>query len=176
MLRNLKFIFPIIAIYIINCYATRSSWFMIQQLWKHIYVLGILPYQIPAWFINSNEINAKDIVFLDDVSVAGSLNRIEDYWDKLTALGPKYGYLPKPMKFYLIVKENKLMKVQKLFANSRVNITAEGKRQLGAVVGSAEYRDEYVKDLVKKWDFINYFVNYCRNTTASSLFSICQLV
>ena len=120
--------------------------------------------------------NAKDIVFLDDVSVAGSLNRIEDYWDKLTALGPKYGYLPKPMKFYLTVKENKLMKVQKLFANSRVNITAEGKRQLGAVVGSAEYRDEYVKDLVKNWDFINYFVNYCRNTTASSLFSICQLV
>ena len=39
--------------------------------------------------------------------------------------------------------------MQNLFANSRVNITAEGKTQLGAVIGSTEYRDEYLKDLVK---------------------------
>ena len=44
------------------------------------------------------------------------------------------------------------MKAQKLFANSRVNITAEGKRQLCSVIGSTEYRDEYVKDLRKDWD------------------------
>ena len=44
------------------------------------------------------------------------------------------------------------MEAQKLFANSRVNITTEGKRQLNAVIGGTEYRDEYVKDLVKDWD------------------------
>ena len=44
------------------------------------------------------------------------------------------------------------MEAQNLFANSRVNITAEGKRHLVAVIGSTEYRDEYVKDLVKDWD------------------------
>ena len=44
------------------------------------------------------------------------------------------------------------MKAQNVFANSRVNITAEGKGHLGAVVGSRKYRDEYVKDLVKDWD------------------------
>ena len=33
-----------------------------------------------------------------------------------------------------------------------MNITAEGKTQLGAVIGSTEYRDEYLKDLVKDWD------------------------
>ena len=43
------------------------------------------------------------------------------------------------------------MEAQNLFANSRVNITAEGKRYLGAVIGSTEYHDEYVKDLVKDW-------------------------
>ena len=41
------------------------------------------------------------------------------------------------------------MEVQNLFANSRVNITNEGKRNLSAVIGSTEYRDEYVKDLIK---------------------------
>ena len=36
------------------------------------------------------------------------------------------------------------MEVQNLFANSGVNITAEGKRQ--------QICDEYVTDLVKNWD------------------------
>ena len=48
---------------------------------------------------------AKEVVFADDFSVAGSLNSIKNYWGKLTAIAPKYGYFPKPMKFYLIVKE-----------------------------------------------------------------------
>ena len=33
-----------------------------------------------------------------------------------------------------------------------MNITIEGKRHLGAVIGSIEHRDEYVKDLIKDWD------------------------
>ena len=56
-------------------------------------------------FINLNEMNAKEVVFADDFSIAGSLNSIKDYWDKLTAIGPKYDYVPKPTKSYLIVKE-----------------------------------------------------------------------
>ena len=32
--------------------------------------------------------NAKEVVFADNFSVAGSLNSIEDYRDKLTAIGP----------------------------------------------------------------------------------------
>ena len=45
-----------------------------------------------------------------------------------------------------------MMEAQNLFANSRVNITAEGKRHLGAVIGSTEYCCEYVKGLVEDWD------------------------
>ena len=93
--------------------------------------------------------NAKEIIFADDVSAAGNLNSIRDYWDKLTVAGPKYGNFPKPTKSCLIVKEKKLMETQNIFTNSRVNIIAEGKIHLGAVIGSIEYRDEYVKDLVK---------------------------
>ena len=44
------------------------------------------------------------------------------------------------------------MEAQNVFANSKVNITADGTKHLGAVIGSTEYRDEYVKDLVKEWD------------------------
>ena len=39
-----------------------------------------------------------------------------------------------------------------LFDNSNVNITVEGKRRLGAIVGSDSYKREYVDDLVKDWN------------------------
>ena len=67
--------------------------------------LGILPLiKFQLQFINLNDMNAKEVVFSGNFSVAGSLNSIKDYWDKLTAIGPKYGYFPKPTKSYLIVK------------------------------------------------------------------------
>ena len=69
------------------------------------------------------------------------------------------------------------MEAQNLFANSRVNITAEGKRHLGVVIKSTEYRDKFFERFSKRLGQPTYhFVNYCRNTTASSLFSICQWI
>ena len=129
VLRNLKFTCPIIATYIINCYATPSRLFIVglgELLFSEgttqgdptamgTYALGILPLvKFLLEFINLNEMNAKEVVFADDFSVAGSLNSIKDYWDKLTAIGPKYGYFPKPTKSYLVVKEKKVNKSAKL--------------------------------------------------------------
>ena len=50
--------------------------------------------------------NPKEVAFANNFSVTGSLDIIKDYWDKLTAIGPKYGYFPKPTKPYLLVKKN----------------------------------------------------------------------
>ena len=119
MLHNLKFICPIIATSIINCYASLSRLFTVgveeilssegttqgDPTTMRAYALGILPLiKFLLEFINLNVMNAKEMVF-SDVSIAGRLNSIKDYWDKLTAIGPKYGYIPKPTKSYLIVKE-----------------------------------------------------------------------
>ena len=121
MFHNSKFICPIIATYIINCYATPSRLFIVgggeirSTEWTtqtdptvmRVYALGILPLiKFLLEFINLNDMNAKEVVFSNDFFVAGSLNSIKDYWDKLTAIDPKYGYFPKPTKSYLIVKEN----------------------------------------------------------------------
>ena len=103
MLHNLKFICPIIATSIINCYATPSRLFIVDvgeilsregttqgdPTAMRAYALGILPLiNFLLKFINLNDINAKEVVFADDFSVAGSLNSIKDYWDKLTTIGP----------------------------------------------------------------------------------------
>ena len=50
-------------------------------------------------------INLKEVVFAGNYFVAASLNSIKDYWEKLTEIGPKCGYFPKPTKSYLIIKE-----------------------------------------------------------------------
>ena len=75
------------------------------------YALGILPLiKFLLEFINLKEINDKEVVFADNFFITGNLNSIKDYWGKLTAIGPEYGYFPKPTKSYLIVKEKKLWK------------------------------------------------------------------
>ena len=186
MLDNLKFVYAFIATYITNYYAIPSRLFIVGGGWVLSiegttqgdstvmggYVLGILALiKFLLEFINLNEMDAKEVTFADKFFVAVNLNSIKDCWDKLTAMGPKYGYFPKPTKSYLIVKEKKLIEAQNLFTDLRGNITAEGKRYLGAFIGSTEYRDKYVKNLGKDWDNqpTYNFVNDCRNATASRL-------
>ena len=120
MLHNVKFICPIIATYIINCYATPSRLFIVglggifssegttygDPTAIGAYALGILPLiKFLLEFINLNEMNAKEVVFADHFSVARNLNSIKDSWHKLTAISSKYGYFSKPAKSCLIVKE-----------------------------------------------------------------------
>ena len=119
ILYNFKFICPIIATYIINCYATLSRLFVAgggeiissevttegDLTTMRAYELGILPLiKFLLEFTNPNEMDAKELAFANDFPVAGSLNSTKDYWDKLTAIGPKYDYFPKPTKSYLIAK------------------------------------------------------------------------
>ena len=67
-----------------------------------------------------------------------------------------------------------MTEAQNIFANSRMNITVEGKRHLGASIRSTEYRDKYVKDSVKDWGNQLPFCQVLQNTTVCSLLSICQ--
>ena len=38
-----------------------------------------------------------------------------------------------------------------MFSSSPINITVEGKRHLGAAIGSQQYKNEYIDDKVRKW-------------------------
>ena len=167
MLHNLNFIRPIITTYITNCYITPARLFIIaggKILSKEgttqgdptamvAYAPGILSLiHFLLQFISLNHLSAKEVAFADDFTVAGKLTSIKDYWGKLTVLCPKYDYFPKTSKSHLIVKEDKLGEARNVFNDSNVNITLEGKRHLGAIIGSNEYREEYLEDLVNDWN------------------------
>lgn len=56
-----------------------------------------------------------------------------------------------PKKSWLIVKNEFLPKSEELFYNSRINITSKGRKPLGAIIGTNEFKNEYVSEKVEKW-------------------------
>ena len=66
------------------------------------------------------------------------------WWITLCRVGKKYGYTPNAGKTWLIIKDESMLdKAKELFEPLGVNITltVKGKRHLGAVVGSTQYKD-----------------------------------
>ena len=54
-------------------------------------------------------------------------------------------------KSWLIVKNPEMENIAKSIFGNNVQITSEGKRHLGAVIGSKEYEREYCEGLVTNW-------------------------
>ena len=66
-------------------------------------------------------------------------------------MGPDYGYYPNATKTWLIVKDDYLEEAKDTFSDSGVSITVEGKRYLGAVIGSSKSVTDYVEQKVTEW-------------------------
>ena len=89
--------------------------------------------------------------YADDSSSGGELNEMKKWWDKLNVMGPKYGYIPLPSKTILIVKKEHEEKAKRIFNGTGVTITTSGERHMGAVIGSVEFKTEYIQNKVAKW-------------------------
>ena len=61
------------------------------------------------------------------------------------------GYFPKAKNSWLIVKPEKYKTAKGIFKGTNFNITNGGKRHLGAVVGTEEFKKEYVIMRVNEW-------------------------
>ena len=109
-----------------------------------MYALGVLP------LINQLDHLTQQVWFADDVS-GGRLGQIHEWWDRLMSLGPSYGYLANPSKTWLIVKLKHLPKATKVFHDSGINITTEGKQHLKAALGRRSFVDLYVEEKVTMW-------------------------
>ena len=88
--------------------------------------------------------------YADDGSVVGKLKDIRALFDKLTELGPKYGYLVNPPKCQLIIKPGGERQASTVFAGTNVEIT-QGARVLGSVIGSSEASKNFLKDAETKY-------------------------
>ena len=98
-----------------------------------------------------NNHRCKEVAFADDFTIAGKIEGIRSYWELLQQVGPLYAYFPKPSKSYLVVKEQYLENATETFRGSEVKITTEGKKHLGAAIGSEDFKASYVKSLADNW-------------------------
>ena len=92
----------------------------------------------------------KQAWYADDATAGGALKQLKQWWDGLAELGPDYGYFPNAIKTWLVIKEEHL-EAQELFQESGVSITTEGKRHLGAAVGTSQFVAGYVLKKVAEW-------------------------
>ena len=93
----------------------------------------------------------KQVWYADDATGAGTCDDLRKWWESLQAHGARYGYNPNTSKTHLVVKTEHAARAREMFADTDINITTEGKRHLGAVIGSRSYTEEYVAGKVEKW-------------------------
>ena len=94
----------------------------------------------------------KQVWLADDATGAGKLGPLKSWWQAVSKEGTKFGYFVKPSKSWLVLKDpSKLEEAQRLFADSPINITTDGKRHLGASIGTNLFKNQYIDDKVENW-------------------------
>ena len=162
-LHNMQYLCPVLAIVLINTYREPARLFVVgggeilsMEGSTQGDTLAMAFYGIstkPILLILRNRIpEITQVWFADDATGGGNLYKLRKWWDEIKESGTKYGYHVKPSKSYLILKDSsKLDEAKQLFETSPINITTDGKRHLGAAIGSEEFKDEYINNKVNEW-------------------------
>ena len=88
--------------------------------------------------------NTNYAAYADDISCVGKVRNVLTWCNKLNNFAPKIRYFPKASKSWLTVKPEKYGTAKGIFKDTNLNITNKDKRHLGTVVGTEEFRKEYV--------------------------------
>ena len=89
--------------------------------------------------------------YANDAAAGGKLNFLRQWWNKLNTFGSFFGYLPNAKKSWLIVKEGNIDAARAHFENTNINITTEGRKYLGAALGTKKFCDTFLKNKVENW-------------------------
>ena len=149
-LLNVRSLCPAIATILTNAYRDTTDLFvdgstLLSQegttqggpLAMPLYAIATLP------LIRSLNADVKQVWYADYVSACGKIQALRSWWDKLVSTGPAYGYNVNALKTWLVVKESYLSKV---FQDTGVNVTTEGRPYLGPPLGTEEFTTKYVSD------------------------------
>ena len=159
-LRNITTICPSIATVLINTYRGDAELFVDSEtlysregttqgdpLAMAFYALATVP------LIKACQINelAGEVWFADDATGGGSLTALRSWWDKLVTLGPNFGYHPNGDKTWLVVKEGLEDAATEAFVGTSVRVTTQGRKHLGAALGSRSFVEQCVSQQVEEW-------------------------
>ena len=114
-----------------------------------MYAIGLTP--MMDYLVSQHKQHVKSVAFADDLNGAGRLKNLLEWWKDVCEIGPIIGYYPKPSKSWVVVKPSLLDEATSIFKGTGLNVTSDGKRHLGASIGSEEYKLEFVSKKVKDW-------------------------
>ena len=161
-LHNIQYLCPPLKHILTNFYRSPSRIFLKSEDQTHefsseegttqgcplamaMYALSIAP------LVTEGKSLCQQVWFADDGAGCDTVARLRKWYEFLASRGPQYGYYPKPKKCVLVVKEDKLEEAKRTFEGTEVTITTGGARHLGAALGSAGFKREFVEDKVKGW-------------------------
>ena len=107
-----------------------------------MYALSIAPLVTEAKSL------CQQVWYADDGAGCDSLVRVRAWFDRLASRGPD---TDTPTKKCVLVEEEKLKEAEKLFEGTGIPITTAGARHLGAALGSAGFKKEFVEKKVRSW-------------------------
>ena len=158
-LLNIRIVCPSIATVLINTYRADAQLFVGGRsllsregttqgdpLAMAMYALAMVPLQRSIRTEGS-----LHVWFADDATAGGRLRALRHWWDALVLLGPRFGYYPNSAKTWLVVKDEAFSEAQALFEGTGIRITQEGRRHLGAAIGSPTFTEQYVCVKVTEW-------------------------
>ena len=161
-MHNIRITCKEIALYIINTYRSPSRLFISGggEIFSQEGTTQGDPLAMPWYAINSNHMisnlrasipQVKQVWLADDSAGGGSIESLYQWYKSLSEEKRKFGYIVIGAKSWLIVKNSELAESAKKVFCDEVNITLEGRRHLGAVIGSKEFKNQYCQEKVDKW-------------------------
>ena len=164
LLHNARIICPQFATYIYNSYCVPARLFIVggkeirscegttqgDPVAMPAYGIGLTPLLNLLSGLDVDE-KGKQVAYADDISGVGKLQFLKVWWDCIVRYGPLIGYFPNASKSWLTVKEQFIDSAKEIFKETGVKITNHGRKHLGAVIGSSQFKEEYVSKKVEDW-------------------------
>ena len=163
-LLNIRHLCPPLGVILINCYRSPANLYvsgglvLISQegvtqgdpLSMVMYGLALLPLIRELSGCNGS----TQSWYADDGQAVGGFAALRQWWDVLVERGPAFGYYPQAAKTWLVVKggEEAMARAAEAFEGTGVQIARDGgSRDLGAAVGSEDFKRRYVGSKVAEW-------------------------
>ena len=73
------------------------------------------------------------------------------WWERISTIGPNFGYFPNASKTWLITKDGLRDAAATSFTNTGVNVITDGRPYLGTALGTQEYIGSQVESRVNEW-------------------------
>ena len=167
MFHNIEIKCPSLARYVANTYRKPSNLYMNNNSTSSVKVIKSMegtaqgdPVAMAMYairlsvfqdIISYGKTKVKQVAYADDLSGAGKISDLKDWWGLVNDNGLIIGYTSKAAKSVLIVKPEYYDSAIETFSGSWVIITKDGRRQLGADIETEELKKEYVGEKVTEW-------------------------